>query len=181
MKVKYRVFILELQSNRLTFTTALLILATQRFCTVSDCSQYGLAAIWAHLQPVIDYLRMMKTVSGIHFVSDGPTTQYCNKMNFYPWKKKIFDSGFKCSPWSCLEASHGKGAADVVGAAVKRAADKYVNMRNGDITCGKDVVDSVAKNSNVKMLYIEENTISHLQKTLSTTLQPVPDKIHQVC
>ncbi|WAR03051.1 hypothetical protein MAR_009609 [Mya arenaria] len=111
----------------------------------------------------------------IHFVNDGPTTQYRNKLNFYLWCIKVFDYGCTLSTCNFIEAAHGKGAADGVGAAVKRAADKQVHTYQQDITSGREFVANVQQCSSVMMFYVEEQSI------LPTSLKPLTDimKIHQ--
>ena len=54
-------------------------------------------------------------------------------MSFFLWNKRVFDLGFRHSSWNFLEASHGKGSADRIGAAIKRAADHQVNVKGRDI------------------------------------------------
>jgi hypothetical protein len=61
----------------------------------------------------------------MHFISDGPTTQYRSKNNIYLFNKLIHSKyGFSRSTWKFTEAGHGKGAADGVGAVVKRTAHR---------------------------------------------------------
>ncbi|WAR24778.1 hypothetical protein MAR_038447 [Mya arenaria] len=151
------------------------------FCSVSDCLKHGPAAIWAHLAPVITYLKTRKRFSVIHFVT-GPTTQYRNKLNFYLCSTKVFDYGCTLSTWNFLEAAHGKGAADGVGAAVKRAADRQVHTYQKDITSGMEFVANVQQCSSVMMFYVEEQSILELESQLPTSLKPLTDtmKIHQL-
>lgn len=53
-------------------------------------------------------------------------TQYRQKKNFYLFNNQLYYFGFKRATWSFFEAGHGKGAADGVGAALKRKADNLV-------------------------------------------------------
>ena len=56
------------------------------FCSVSDSYRHDTCAVWAHLQPVLNFLKdKFPEVEIIHFQSDGPTTttQYRNKTNLY--------------------------------------------------------------------------------------------------
>ena len=69
------------------------------------------------MHPVLEYLRHETGISFVHFISDGPTKQYRNKVNFYLLANKIFDYGFTWATWNFLEAGHGKGAADGIGTA----------------------------------------------------------------
>jgi hypothetical protein len=155
---------------------------TLSFCTVSDCLQYGPCSIWAHLQPVLEYLRQETGTTVIHFISDGPTTQYRNKLNFYLLANKIFDVGFNSTTWNFLEASHGKGAADGFGAVLKRSADRFVN-EGGDIIGSDDLILALqSKGTSVKLVKISEDQVKEIEDELPSTLRPIPKtmQIHQV-
>ena len=57
---------------------------TKSFCSISDYTRHDPAGIWAHLQPVLcDIQAPDANITTVHFVSDGPTMQYCHKSNFY--------------------------------------------------------------------------------------------------
>lgn len=60
----------------------------------------------------------------MYFVSDGPTTQYRCKANFYLLSTLLFDWGFKVGNWSFLEAGHEKGPADGIYGSVKRSGQQ---------------------------------------------------------
>ena len=74
-----------------------------------------------------DEWKVCKSLSNID-KNNGPVTQYRNKNNFYLLSTIPFLSGFKQVTWNFSEKSHGKGAPDGVGGAVKRMADSSVNM-----------------------------------------------------
>ncbi|XP_052224930.1 uncharacterized protein LOC127840558 [Dreissena polymorpha] len=122
--------------NQLSLHTGVIYLRDEviPICTVSDFLRHDPAGIWAHLTPILKYVTEDRNLTSIHFISDGPTAQYRNKNNIYLWGHKIAEYGFKKSTWNFLEAAHGKGAADGVGAAVKRAADQQVILKKNDIT-----------------------------------------------
>lgn len=104
------------------------------YCTISESLAHGPSAIWCHLQPVLSDLPT--DVDTLHFLSDGPATQYKNKTMFYILanKLKLLYPKMAKFTWNYLEAGHGKGAADGVGAVCKRTADRTVAQ-------GKDVAD----------------------------------------
>lgn len=104
---------------------------------------HGPSGIWAHLDPVIKYILSQKQVKQVHFVSDGPTTQYRSKTNFYLFSKKIYDYGFLAGTWHFWESGHGTGAPDGVGAVLKRQADNMVNTRRRDIMKAADIVEGL--------------------------------------
>ncbi len=89
--------------------------------------------MWAHLNPVRDFLHATyPAVSVIHFLSDGPCTQYKQKGNFLLFSSEAAKRGMKGGTWNFFEANHSKGAPDSVGGALKRAADRLV-------TNGRDI------------------------------------------
>jgi len=92
-------------------------------------------AIWAQLEPVLQFLKNWfhhPKIQKLFFISDGPTMQYRRKKNFYLLSTIPFQMGSTAVNWSFLEAGHGKGPADGVGATMKRTADSQV-ARGTDI------------------------------------------------
>jgi len=57
------------------------------FASISSSLQHGPPGICSHLDPVCDKRRLSRRVT--HFFSDGPTTQYRNKTNFYLSSTKL--------------------------------------------------------------------------------------------
>jgi hypothetical protein len=56
----------------------------QTFATVSECLAHGPSAIWAHLRPTLKRIKEKSPgVRKIYIFSDGPTTQYRQKSNFF--------------------------------------------------------------------------------------------------
>uniref|UniRef100_A0A2A4JBN8 Uncharacterized protein n=1 Tax=Heliothis virescens TaxID=7102 RepID=A0A2A4JBN8_HELVI len=105
---------------------------------MSSNLSHNVGAIWAHLKPILESLP--SSIENIHFLSDGPVTQYRNKyIMFYVLACKLQDmipNILKYS-WNYHEAGHGKGAPDGVGATCKRTADQVI-ATGGDITNLKD-------------------------------------------
>lgn len=110
--------------------------------TVSDNLSHGPCSIWAHLRPVIVYIKdQFPGLTKLHVISDGPTTQYRCKTNFYLFVRKLNEYGFcDFGTWNFTEAGHGKGAPDGIGAVLKRSADALVNTHGHDITRAADLV-----------------------------------------
>lgn len=114
--------------------------------------------------------------------SDGPTTQYRQKKNFYLFSKKIYEYGFEKSTWSFFEASHGKGAADGIDGAIKRTLDQKV-AHGVDIPSAKIAFEVLsASDTNVKLFYIPPDTIQLLDTEIVKHLVPCPNtmQIHQL-
>ena len=67
----------------------------ETFCTVPDCLQHGPPAIWNHLSPILlEIQEQYPNIDTVYFFSDGPTTQYRQKGNFYLFSTLVFDYGF---------------------------------------------------------------------------------------
>ncbi|MES9881945.1 MAG: hypothetical protein ABW185_13790 [Sedimenticola sp.] len=154
------------------------------FTTISDCLKHNPAAIWAHLDPVLDFVKSVKDVpvNTIHVISDGPTTQYRNKQNFHLFSTRIFEKGFRRGTWNFLEAAHGKGAADGIGAVIKRLGDKVVHTGRHDVTCAEDLMKGIKADTDVKLFLVQEADILELERTIPPKLAVLPNtmRIHQV-
>ena len=136
---------------------------TQCYCTVSEDLRHGPAAIWAHLRPVLKDLRN-RGVTCLHFVSDGPVTQYKNRQNFAMLSNAPFEMGFQQVYWNFLEASHGKGPADGVGAAVKNAADRSV-AHGHDVLNISQLCDSV-RGVNVAITQVTKEDVDEISESI---------------
>lgn len=98
------------------------------FSTISPSRLKGPPAIWEHLSPILSYVKnLLPAVTVVHFLSDGPCTQYRQKGNFYLFTSLLHKKGFQAGTWNFFEASHGKGAPDGVGGVMKRSTDQLVS------------------------------------------------------
>ncbi|CAH0550600.1 unnamed protein product [Brassicogethes aeneus] len=104
------------------------------FCTVSPSLRHDPVAICAHLLPVFRKLKtFVENLKHIHFLSDGPSTQYRNRKMFYLMANFISQElNVEELRWHYSEKGHGKGAPDGVGGVLKRTADGIV-ARGTDI------------------------------------------------
>lgn len=154
------------------------------FCTVSACTRHDPAGIWAHLDPILNHLRAtFPEIQNLHFVSDGPTTQYRNRNNFYLFSHIIFEKGFITGTWNFMEAGHGKGAPDGIGASVKRKCDAAI-AHGIDVKDAKDVFSVISNSeSTVRTWLIEEESIRSMSAMLENReicVVPGTMKIHQI-
>ncbi|CAK1602488.1 unnamed protein product [Parnassius mnemosyne] len=151
------------------------------FCSVSPSLKHDPQAIWGHLEPVIFFFKeKYPAINCVHFYSDGPTTQYRQKKNFWLFGEKTKEDGFVQATWSFFEASHGKGAADGVGGAIKRILDSRVSYGE-DIVDAKSAFDVLSKaDTTIKLFYVTEDSIKKVENPQN--IQPVPNtmKIHQI-
>lgn len=113
------------------------ILFTISFCAMSENLEHGTAAVWAHLKPIFRFVNSnLSKVSSIHFLTDGPSSQYQNKTIFYLFQHRLKEefTELKFATWNYQEAGHGKGAPDGIGGTLKQTADRAV-------TQGTDIMD----------------------------------------
>jgi len=152
-------------------------------CTISANLDHGPAGIWAHLKPIFGYIQEnYPSAKHITFWSDGPSSQYKQKNNFARLCTEPFQYGFQSVSWNYFESAHGKGAADGVGAAIKRLADSAARQ-------GKDVntphrlfeVVSAAAQS-VKVFFVPEEDFEQSVKQAPSAVTVVKGtrQIHQV-
>ncbi|XP_060804464.1 uncharacterized protein LOC132902617 [Amyelois transitella] len=155
----------------------------QTFATVSDNNNHDPGAIWAHLLPVIKYAKEnYPEISIIHFFSDGPTSQYRQKKNFYLLNLFTCKLNLKYSTWSFSESGHGKGIADGVGGSVKRQLDRRVSY-GCDVTNATDAFEVLSNSmKTVKCFYVNDTDTKNISKLIPTNIATVPGtmKLHQI-
>ncbi|KAL2099380.1 hypothetical protein ACEWY4_005860 [Coilia grayii] len=134
------------------------------FGTISPSKEKSPPAIWVHLSPILDEVKAFyPSIEVVHFFSDGPTTQYRQKGNFFLLSTEHLNRGFKRSTWNFFEAGHGKGAPDGVGGHLKRTADKLVSQGR-DIGSAQDLYRALVDSGTVRVFYIAEDVVEHPQK-----------------
>lgn len=158
-------------------------LVFESFASISDCVRHDAAAVWALLKPVIAKILELKPgLRTIHFQSDGPTTQYKNKTNFFLLnlfckKLKLYSASWNFSP-----AGHGKSAADGIGGTVKSMCDTAVS--NGrDIICAEDMIRVVTdQHSVISPFLVTEQDINSIDELIPTKLKTIPKTMltHQI-
>ena len=82
-----------------------------------------------------------------------------------------------------LEAGHGKGVADGIGAVIKRTADGYVNQ-GGDVTGSDDLIMALESKGTSVELEITEHQIKEIDDDLPISVKSIAKTmryiIHQV-
>lgn len=153
------------------------------FCTISNSRHHGPAAIWVYLDPVLRWVKdkhpMMET---IHFFSDSPSTQYRQKLNFYLFSTQLREYEFKYGTWNFSEAGHGKGAADGVGGALKRTADRLISL-NSDINTPRRLYDALCSSkTTVQLFFVDSDKVDEGMGKVPSTVLPIPGtmNIHQL-
>ena len=154
----------------------------EAFASLSACLQHDAVATWAHLDPVLRNIReKYPDAKHIHFISDGPTSQVRNRTFFYLGSTVPFIHGFQWVTWNYTEASHGKGAPDGVGGALKNLADRIVSYGTS-IPDADALYEQLERNSSVTLYKVSEEKIKESSELVPPHLKAVPGtmKIHQV-
>lgn len=149
--------------------------ASHTFCSISPSRRHDPVAIWAHLDPVLKVVRERHPqVSTLHFFSDGPATQYRQKGNFFYLSTEPYKYGFKEITWNFFEASHGKGAPDGVGGALKRSADRIV-AHGGDIPDAQTLYEKLKQlDTSVELFFVPEQDIETKSQVKASLLSNAP-------
>ena len=153
------------------------------FTTISPSKHKSPAAIWEHLNPVLDHVQATyPDVSVVHFFSDGPCTQYKQKGNFFLFSTELRKRGLNAGTWNFFEASHGKGAPDGVGAALKRTADMLIS-HGQDIKDARELFNALLEtNTSIKLFFVNSETVEQALERMPSNLTAVPGtmRIHQL-
>ena len=102
-------------------------------------------------------------------------------MNFYLFSTKVFELGYQSATWNFWEASHGKGAPDGIGGAIKRKADALVSQGN-DITDANTLYQALRSACTTMELFFVEADEVESSTLPAITLPSVPGtmKLHQL-
>ena len=98
----------------------------QSWAAISDHTDHKAPATIVSFKSILNEFVNISRKNKITIVSDSPTKQYRNKTIFYYMKRFVQsfkDVEFK---WIFLEAGHGKGIPDGIGATVKKAIKNIV-------------------------------------------------------
>ncbi|KAH9628695.1 hypothetical protein HF086_008636 [Spodoptera exigua] len=156
---------------------------SQSFVTISDNTCHGPNAIWAHLLPILQFVkRSDPTIEIIHFFSDGPSSQYRQKKIFFLIKLFTTKLKLKYITWSFSESGYSKGVADGIGGAVKRQLDRRVAYGH-NVTDADDAYQHLSTSmKSVKCFKVSDSDIENMNKIIPTDLIAVPQtiKLHQI-
>lgn len=132
---------------------------------MSENFNHNVPAIWAHLEPVMELLP--RSVENVHFLSDGPVTQYRNKDIFFDLARKLTDAypNIRDFTLNYREAGHGKGVPDGVGGTCKRTADKIVALGT-DIATINDFAKELEKHCPGIYIFVVSQEEIDLQKKI---------------
>lgn len=153
------------------------------FCTASDNLNHDAPAVWAHMQPILRLIRQkVPKVDTIHFQSDGPTTQYRNKSNFFLFRHFCKKLKLKFASYNFTAAGHGKSCADGTGGTVKCLCNRAV-LNGADVISVQDILNAVRANeSKIEIFEVSSEEIEKMGKILPKEIAPIPGtmKIYQL-
>lgn len=92
----------------------------QSIVGISESLSHNASSVYAMQKKLVPMIKQMyPDLKVIHYLTDSPTSQYRNKTMFYliSHYPEIFHVR---ATWDSLEAGHGKGPCDGLGAGVKR-------------------------------------------------------------
>ncbi|CAH0553686.1 unnamed protein product [Brassicogethes aeneus] len=160
-------------------------LKKESICTMSDSLRHNPEAILVHLKAVFKLIsEKLPRLSTIHFISDGPSTQYRNCKMFQiigSLIKSYLPGTLNSIIWNYTERGHGKGAPDGVGGCVKRTADSLIAMGH-DIENFTKLVDMVSENmKKIKIVSVPQQEIESLKLNMAN-IKPFKGtlQVHQV-
>lgn len=159
--------------------------STKSYCTISQNTAHSPAAIWEHLKPI--FKTLSTHITCIHFISDGPVTQYRNKTMFHILATRLHVEvpNIQKFSWNFSESGHGKSAADGVGATCKRTADAIV-AAGGDIDSLESFIESVQQRCPaITMFAIDNDAINNMSNDIQKDAKSLKSfngtlKIHQI-
>lgn len=160
-------------------------LISQSMCTLSENLDHGPAAVWGHLQPVLQFIKeTVPRVKKVHFLSDSPSAQYRNRTIFYLLSHALRESldNIEVATWNYQESGHGKGAPDGVGGCLKRTADRIV-AQGQDVDSFNRFVEVLKENiRNVKITVVEDKDIQSMKTVIPANIPAFKGtmKVHQV-
>lgn len=147
----------------------------QTFCTVSDSLRHDACAVWAHLQPIIAEIKnKVPDLDELSVQSDGPTTQYRNKTNFYLFHKFCSKTNLLEGSWHFTAPGHSKGVGDAAGGNFKEILRRAV-CSDTDILCAEDILNFFkTREDKILVFGIKLTDIEEIDKMLlETELGPV--------
>jgi hypothetical protein len=132
------------------------------------------------LEPVLDHFLVLldKPIEKISIISDSPSSQYRNRKTLYIVDRVLRLRNIIRWQWMYTEAGHGKGAADGVGAAIKRRCDRLVSTGEmKQIVTAEDVqkATEIPEKLNIAIFRVTANNIAKYTQALGVVrLQTMP-------
>ena len=117
------------------------------FVFVSDEMSHSTPTVLSILDILIPHLKEMDPLlHTVHYWTDGPTSQYRNKVIFNTVANHMQVYGTHAK-WNYFECGHGKGPCDGLGGTTKRMADEAVNSARVSIQDANDFYEWAVQSS----------------------------------
>jgi len=101
------------------------------FCILSPLRRHDPVTVWKYLQPFSENMQDSHPDIKVHHIfSEGPTTQYLQKVNFFFFSTKVYELGYQSPMWNFWEAAHVKSAPYGSGSAIKHKANALLSQGN---------------------------------------------------
>lgn len=144
------------------------------FCSFSENLRHDAGAVWAHMKPILEEIReKLPHIDVVHFQSDGPSTQYKNKSNFYLFRHFSEELKFHLGSWTFTTPGHGKSCADGSGGTIKSLCDRSV-LQGNDVLSAEDMVEVIKKaESKIQTFLITTEDMQDVDKVLKKVI-PIP-------
>jgi len=142
------------------------------YSTLSDSLRHDPCGIWCYLRPVLEHvLENNHLVDIVRFISDSPATQYRCRSNFLLFCTQLYDicnGKLRAATWDYMEAGHGKGAPDGIGAVLKRTADRLVSSGR-DMASADVVFDALnSTESQIKLFFVTDDEVQSASREMIT-------------
>lgn len=151
------------------------------YAIVSENTHHNKEQIVPYLLEIFE--RVPNEASSISIWSDGPFQQFKNKYIFNLLNTLMNDINyankfnFESIMWSYFATSHGKGAVDGIGAAVKMNIRRKIMSRRITVESGRDFVEKYSGNVNV-ILYedtnIQDKLFEYTVNSIFENSRPIP-------
>lgn len=139
---------------------------TSSICTISDHTSHKAAATWVGLNICLKTI-VSEGYTEIVIISDSPTSQYRNRFIVALLEHFVLSSSAILSvKWIYLEAGHGKGAADGVGAAVKLKMKNILARANNTDWSAAELKSSYEKDDQtVKLVMYDKQDVEEVKRS----------------
>ena len=106
------------------------------------------------MQPVLKLVqKTVPDLKAVHFQSDGPTTQYRNKTNFFLFRSHCEKLELESATYNFTTPGHGKSIGDGSGGSVKFLCNRAV-LHGKDVIADEDVVSVLSENNSEIKIFI---------------------------
>ncbi|XP_058789571.1 uncharacterized protein LOC131663272 [Phymastichus coffea] len=141
----------------------------QSYCVISDSKTHQAYSVNAFQEAILNEIKQeFPWITQLIYFSDGAPTQFKNKNHLINICYHEEDFGLIVVSYNFFMTSHGKSAADGIGAAAKRRARKAA-LQGHCILDAEQMYDYLSKtDSDIKYLYVSNDDVEARGKKLSS-------------